>query len=236
MAKFLSQVYTTIRGSVGGVTYTANKYHALIARARVSPVNPNTNPQQWARAAFAAAVTAWENSVKATRDGWIAYAATVIRSGPLGPYSPSGRDLGIAQYQFTDFYKTRIGDLFTGGSSMDFPFLPGALAIDTPHTEAPLAIGTGFRAVAVNNNSEDCVMICTRSEKQSDQCYFFKGPFKSDTANYVNVNDAASEGIDFIGLVEDGVYFVKFQLITKAIKRRISVPVILRVIAEETVA
>lgn len=234
MAKFLSQVYTVIRGSVGGVTYTANKYHALIARARVAPVQPNTNPQAWSKAAFGAAITAWEAITKANRDLWIAYASTVVRSGPLGNYSPSGRMLAIAQYQFTKFYRTRVGDVFTGGASMDAPTLPGALAFASPETVPLVAPGIGFRFQCVNNNAEAVVLICTRSPKMADQKYFYKGPFQSDTAAFVDIADAALEGVNFTGLIDGGVYFVRAMIVTKAVERRISVPVILRVEATET--
>lgn len=234
MAKFLSQVYTIIRGSVGGVTYTANRYHALIARARVAPVQPNTNAQAWSKAAFTAAITAWEAVSKADRQLWSGYAISVVRTGPLGPYSPSGRMLAIAQFQFCAFYRNRIGDLFPGGNSMDPPVLPGGLALENPEILPLVAPGIGFRIDAVNNNGEEIVMIATRSPKQSDQKYFYKGPFQSDTAAYVDVADTDKGTINFTGLVDEGVYFVKVMFVSKLTGRRISVPVILRAEAIET--
>lgn len=95
MAKALSQVYTAIRGSVGGVTYTANSYHSIIARARVAPANPRTNNQEQWREAFRAAVGDWVGLSSGERTAWNDYALSLTGSGGTGSYAIPGRQAFI---------------------------------------------------------------------------------------------------------------------------------------------
>lgn len=93
--RFLSQVYTIARGSVGGITYTANQWYQLIARARTAPVQPNTPFQTGIRSAFDVADSFWVNLSPAVKLDWEAYAATCVYSGPLGNYTIPGRQMFI---------------------------------------------------------------------------------------------------------------------------------------------
>ena len=82
--KFLSQVIASGSGSVGGCTYSRNRYGAYI-RNRSVPVNPNTSQQQAVRSIFANLNTAWNIDLdQAERDAWDAYAAAVPRTDSLG--------------------------------------------------------------------------------------------------------------------------------------------------------
>jgi len=93
--RFLSQVYTIARGSVGGITYTANQWHQLIARARTAPIQPGTPYQAGIRSAFSAADAMWLALDPGDRELWEDYADTVIYQGPMGPYTIPGRQLFV---------------------------------------------------------------------------------------------------------------------------------------------
>lgn len=71
------------RGSIGGTTYSRNRYGSY-ARQRVTPVNPQTPAQIRARSTFQAAVTAWRRLTDAQRAAWSNYAAQTPMQDQLG--------------------------------------------------------------------------------------------------------------------------------------------------------
>lgn len=83
MAKFNSLVFSEIRGSVNGLTYSRNGNSAYV-RSKATPVNPRTPGQTAARDSLNAMATAWRGLTQAQRDGWNALAATVPYVNSLG--------------------------------------------------------------------------------------------------------------------------------------------------------
>jgi hypothetical protein len=83
MAKFVSQVYSEIRGSVNGVTYARNRY-GLYARSKASPVQPRTPAQSERRAQLTVLSQRWRTLSEANRAEWRALADELTRSDALG--------------------------------------------------------------------------------------------------------------------------------------------------------
>lgn len=83
MAKFVSQVYTEIRGSVNGVTYARNRY-GLYVRSKASPVQPRTPAQTERRAQLTVLSQRWRTLSEANRAEWRAFADDLTRSDTLG--------------------------------------------------------------------------------------------------------------------------------------------------------
>jgi hypothetical protein len=83
MAKFVSQVYSEIRGSVNGVTYARNRY-GLYARSKASPVQPRTPAQAERRAQLTVLSQRWRTLSETNRAEWRALADELIRSDALG--------------------------------------------------------------------------------------------------------------------------------------------------------
>jgi hypothetical protein len=83
MAKFVSQVYSEIRGSVNGVTYARNRF-GLYARAKASPVQPRTPAQTERRAQLTVLSQRWRTLDEALRAEWRAFADELTRSDTLG--------------------------------------------------------------------------------------------------------------------------------------------------------
>lgn len=82
--KFLSQVYTAVSGSVGGLTYSRNAA-GMYTRGRATPVNPNTSRQQAIRTAMSAMVIYWHNTLTgAQRAAWDTYASNTPLTDALG--------------------------------------------------------------------------------------------------------------------------------------------------------
>jgi hypothetical protein len=83
MAKFVSQVYSEIRGSVNGVTYARNRF-GLYARAKASPVQPRTPAQTERRAQLTTLSQRWRTLDESARAEWRALADELTRSDTLG--------------------------------------------------------------------------------------------------------------------------------------------------------
>lgn len=233
--RMLSIIASNMLGSVAGLTFLNNPFHQIVVRQRTVPVQPNTANQVFSKSAFSAAVQAWEQATDQQRSDWAAYAQTVTFQGPLGPYSPTGRMLAIAQFQVVGYLLGRGIIGFIGDNGMVAPIEPGLLIMTNPRTGPPSVAGTGFTIEANNDNGESVNLYTERSFKQSDARNFYKGPWVSSTLTSATAADAAIAAIDYTGLEEGGVYFVRFRFISLSAGRRYSQEGILRVIAETTV-
>lgn len=82
--KFLSQVYTAVSGSVGGLTYSRNR-SGMYTRGRATPVNPNSTRQLAIRAAMASMVSYWHLTLTGPeRAAWDTYAQNTPLTDSLG--------------------------------------------------------------------------------------------------------------------------------------------------------
>src|SRR5438445_6377937 len=76
MAKIkTTSIVAAIRNSIGGTTFTANRYGA-VARAKVSPIQPRTARQVAVRAAFTTASRAFPALTTTQQNSFAAFAAT----------------------------------------------------------------------------------------------------------------------------------------------------------------
>ena len=84
MAIFKSHIVASASGSVGGVTYSRNRFGMYI-RSRSMPVNPNTSRQQAVRSVMTEVVEYWNSILTAAqRAAWDTYAANVPVINKLG--------------------------------------------------------------------------------------------------------------------------------------------------------
>lgn len=93
-------VVSSIRGSVGGVTFTRSRAGA-VARARIKPCGSFTAPQMKQRAMHTQKIYAWRNRLSdANRLEWNTAAGTVRWINKIGEeYTPSGYQLFMRQAQ-----------------------------------------------------------------------------------------------------------------------------------------
>lgn len=234
MARMLSQVATAIRGSVGGVVYTANQFKAIVMRARVSPVNPNTSAQSAIRLAMSAANSEWQNLTAAQRDAWEDYAASLTFTGPLGPYSVPGRQVALGQQALAYFLS------YQGASDFDAPAMTpptklGLLGIGPIIPDVLSSAGTGFEFSVTNPNAEDMTVGLWISPRQNDTRYRYKGPWYDNYFHFDEVAGSASGIVVVDDLPADGVYFVKIRGISTDAPRRLSPTSIYRVEATTVV-
>jgi len=82
--KFTSSIIVAASGSVGGSTYSRNRFGNYI-RNRAIPVNPNTSFQAVVRNLMSQLVSSWTESLTgAQRDSWDTYAANVPVTDKIG--------------------------------------------------------------------------------------------------------------------------------------------------------
>lgn len=84
MASFTLLFEGEVRGSMGGVTFSRNRF-GQYKRVRAVPVNPNSSRQQGARNRFTALTELWSGTLtEAQRISWNDYAAAVPVTNRLG--------------------------------------------------------------------------------------------------------------------------------------------------------
>jgi hypothetical protein len=105
MAKFVSQVYSEIRGSVNGVTYARNRF-GLYARAKASPVQPRTPAQAERRAQLTVLSQRWRTLEESLRAEWRALADELTRSDSLGL---TYRLTGLQAYLQVNLWRALLG-------------------------------------------------------------------------------------------------------------------------------
>lgn len=228
--RLLSHSWSIARGSVGGITYTANQFHQIIARARTAPVNPKTTRQTEIRSSFSGAAERWKNLTETERQGWRDYASTLVFEGPLGQYSVPGRQVFIGTIGTALYLQMRTAVPAIVDSIA--PVIPGFLDIAGV---TPLAFSdpgqTGIALSFVQNGAENIVGYSQRSVGWNQTRNRFKGPFLSETLTVASVIAPGSGSIEFSGLAVDLAYFMNPRFITEQGPFRMSTIFNLRSIA-----
>lgn len=212
--RFLSSPWSIARGSIGGTTYLANQFHALIARQRVSPVQPNTPSQALVKSALSFAAQQWKGLTLLDRNLWDAYAQTVVFQGPLGPYSVPGRQLFIGGLAFVNLINGSGIDTIVVDTSA--PLLAGRLNLGNvvPGTFTTPA-DTGVAVNFDNPTSSDYVVVVQRSIGFDPSRIRYKGPFLPATAQAISLPGPATGLAEFGGLVAGANYFIHVRAVVE---------------------
>ncbi len=230
MARILSAVWSVIRGSIGGTTYSANQYHQIIARARTAPVNPNTTFQTAIRSAFSGAVSLWNGLSDADQDLWDDYADTLVFEGPLGSYSVPGREVFIGNISTALYLQARTGTPAVVATTP--PSTPGFLSLASVGVATPILPGTVIAYSVENQSGETILSFGQRSFKFGTARKRFKGPHLSTTLQVDSIADSTTVLTTFDGLVDGGIYFTNPRGISALAPFRMSAPFFLRHVAE----
>jgi len=227
-----SHIFNIMRGSIAGVTYFANQFHQIVARARTAPVDPSTDPQQDIRASMSYASQLYDALSDANKLLWDQYADTVNYSGPFGNYTIPGRQMCIGCVS-VPYYLGQQG-ISIGVADATPPTTSGKLGLTGIGYQAPTSVGTGVEVVFTNPNTETCIIYAEISGKQTASRFRYKGPFDSSTLDSDSVATTASGSIEFLGLDDGGIYFVRLRAVTNANPFRLSNETIIRCVAAET--
>jgi hypothetical protein len=205
MARIVSPVWSTIRGSISGTTYTTTPSGQIIARQRTKPVNPRTEWQSLVRSAMNEASSAWAEVC--TTGGvnlqqWLAW-ADAMQEDPRAAFVKSY----IRQYMLD-----RRGVLDGGLSSKAPQYVPaGSLEI----TNIPYAGAVGSTGVSLEltfngqaTANVTCHAACYISPGYPQTKFRYQGPWPASEAAGAELNRGANATVSFAGLVEGQKYFI----------------------------
>lgn len=223
MAKVRSAVFNSIRGSIGGTTYFPGPHNSIIARARVTPVNPSTVRQGYSRSGFQEAVTNWALLTSVRRSNWNKWANSITRTDKMGDqYTPSGRQEFIASYSLAAFLRNNPGTPNPGNFLSDpkppkelglQPLPSIVVSIDGPETVGETGFTVGF---SIENGNLDQVQLVQIGDPVSDAVNYYRGPWDQPTdENVANVNkDGTLTTVDFTDLFAGVRYPVRIRTFT----------------------
>lgn len=227
--KFLSQVYTNVSGSVGGITYFNGRYGHMVARARSAPTQPNSTPQTQIRTAFSNAQALWNLATPTEREQWESYAQTVQYSGPLGDYTIGGRERMLATVGLSSYMNTVFGTIIP--VSAGAPRGAGWLLLSELALEDPSLPGTGFELTVGNPNDHDIECHVQISRPLPLTVNFHKGPWDTASALSLAVPSLSTGVLNVFGLEDGLAYFVRVRAVSDTAEHKMSEGFILRGIA-----
>lgn len=230
MAKALSHTMSTIRGSVAGLTYSANQFAQIYMKARSAPVQPNTLAQTYVRQALNYASIAWQQLTQADRDAWEDYADTVTYLGPQGSYKIPGRQIMIAGFSLAQ-YLNAIGAAIVGPDPAP-PVIPGRFVLGGIEAAAGPNPGTGFGITINNYGDSKGFALIDVSPPQNLTRQRYKGPWDNNKLTHVALPATTSTTKTIDGLVEGMVYFARIRCVTDDGSHRLSSETFLRFVAD----
>lgn len=232
MARMRGLLADVIRGSIGGLTFTANQFHQIVVRQRTSPVNPNTNAQAQIRGAMSNASVVYNLLSAADKQRWQDYADTIRYPNPLGPIDVPGRQVCVGNVGTVGYLLDRFVHL--GPATGEPPVLPGFVSIHNL-AFAPLAgAGTGYQIEVSTAETEGIRIFALRSFAFGDARLRYKGPFLTSTITGLTLPGPGSGIIEFTGLLEDSIYFTVVRATSLQPPYRLSAQHFVRAIATTT--
>jgi hypothetical protein len=180
MALVISQSWTAISGSVGGITW-ARSSQGYYMRSRVTPVNPNTSYQQQIRSALTTLASRWGDTLStAQRTAWNTYAGAITVINRLGQSV-----LLSGQQWFTACNSPRIQADAKIGTSLgiidDGPTTlnrgdPGSLSITSLGAAAGVVIGVAGSPLW--SADDDAYALVFQGKPVGAGRNFFAGPYR----------------------------------------------------------
>lgn len=232
--KFLSQLVTSVSGSIGGIVGSHNRF-GMYFRAKGMPINPNTERQQEVRSTFGQASVAWSTVLtNVQRQSWIEYAQATPIDTALGVNSTL---TGFQQFLATNGFALDAGlPLITtapavpGQSTLTIEPATLAITVDTPDITI-----TADGAGAWGANDGGRLYVGLGNPVTAGRS-FYNGPFQS--IGYVSGNtmtpivDVAAPAA--VGHVSVGQhYFVRFR--GMAADGRLTFPIIAGPVVTEAI-
>lgn len=223
-----SPIIAGASGSMGGMTASRNRYGAYL-RARVVPVNPNTQKQALVRSAFALALARWRgndagNIMIISRQRWAEYAAAVpVLKGGLSQYVS-----GLNAYMASAVIRELMG------CSTSYQFAP--LELVGPETDTVVASELKVEAdgsnpsvsIAFDNTlpwakeapvagERGGALLIYASSPQPSSVNYFNGPFRyaqkvDGVATTGAVSPVVLTSLPFVIMPGEKVFF-KFRII-----------------------
>lgn len=163
------------RGSIGGQTFSRNRYGAY-ARARTTPVNPNSSRQVQVRAFISALASAWSATLTAAqRLEWEVYADAISMTNRLGQ--------SIKLTGFNHFVRGNAARLQCGFSQVaagptELALPPADATFAVAISEATQLITVTFDDTADWCDEDDAAMSIAMSSPRGGGVSYLNGPFR----------------------------------------------------------
>lgn len=223
MAICRSHLFSALAGSIGGITYLRNRYCAIVARARVTPVDPATDAQALVRARFSATMAAWQALSISQRDEWEWFASGTPWNNHLGEEC---RLTGLGIYMSIRLAALQI-DPTIPSATFDSPqctpgLFPRELIDIEPCTSGVL--NQGFKITVVNNHPTCAIKLGFHmSSAQNRSINFWKGPY-DNRSYFVSASILPTFGVTIakIGLIAGSRYFLKVRVLDDTNKNLVS--------------
>ncbi len=220
MAKFISQVYSDIKGSVGGITY--QKGNSGIQTVRSKPIAPRSgsNFSGMSTNALQEANALWKSLSKVLQDGWHIYAQSVLYSDAIGNYFLDGRDLFLSNHSFINYAISR--NRFDGSVSLAAPRLPGWFKVGPIIVTAWMTGGFGVRLFITNPHPFQIYAYVWRSQPLKLTVNNFYGNYKAATMNNFQISADSGSEIVFPSLQLGSAFFFKIRCVPRFGRRLMS--------------
>lgn len=175
--KFNSQIISAGSGSIGGCTFSRNRFGQYVRRRSV-PVNPGSVYQNLITAALGTLVARWKTLTTVVRDNWTNYALNTPHTDALGnPIILTGQQMYVSCNTLRLQVPTTILDTA--------PIIFG-MATLTPPALTSLIAATNILTFTFTNTDPWAIavggyLMVYSSRPQSPTTYFFKGPYRYAT-------------------------------------------------------
>jgi len=171
--KWTGTIAATASGSVGGCTFSHNRFGQYVRR-RAVPVNPGSSQQLVITAALGSLVAAWKTLTQIQRDGWTNYALNTPREGFGGTIILTGQQMYIA---------CNTPRIQIGTSVVNTPPVVFGAAVLTPPVPTTLVGATDVLSYTFANTDPWAgavggFLAVYISRPQSPTTQFFKGPYR----------------------------------------------------------
>lgn len=178
--KYLSQVYSQASGSIGGITYSHNRF-GLYTRSRITPTNPQTGFQTQVRNAMSSLADRWVNVLtQAQRDAWTLYADNVPVLDKLGQsINLTGMNMyirsNVPRVQFDQIASVTVPTVDAGPTNFSLAETdPTAAMVMTAPQAGAISFDTGLPWVG----EDDAFLLPYSGRPQNASIDFFKGPYR----------------------------------------------------------
>ncbi len=166
---------TQMSGSIGGTTFARNS-SGNYARARTTPVNPQSSRQTAVRASLAFLADAWSQDLTpAQRDAWRDYASAVVMTNRLGE---STFHSGYNHFQRSNSIRKRsaLGVRADGPIILEIPAQDPTMNMTASEDLQTIAVNFDAGLAWANEDSAHCVIF--QGQPQNAQVNFFDGPWR----------------------------------------------------------
>jgi hypothetical protein len=202
MAKIISPVWSSVRGSIAGTTYLTTASGQIIARQRTRPTQPDSPNQNLAREALSMAAADWNNLTEVLRQAWNVAAVT---------FGETGRHLWIGGRSLLQYIGIRnllatpivfLTDAPTIGSRPSFNAVQSTPALPTSNTIE----------VTINNLQKvRTVYLIDVSPPFTQTRNFWKGPWATSQSVSILTASLGSQKAEIPNLVAGAWYMVRIR-------------------------